>query len=92
MRAQPENVANIFKVYLTQVGGSNGTKTTMASYTYDVFSDAGKTVKIGTALAPEWRVANGPVSAATKGQASIDSAGNAVLEIAYEVWGSKACT
>jgi hypothetical protein len=88
------DLASPFKVYLTQNGGSNGTKSTDCTYTYDVYFTSARdaTCKIGSVLAPEWRyLAKCPVTAATKGIASYVN-GDVVLEIAYEALGSNSCS
>ncbi len=81
----------IFKVYLTQNGGSNGTPSSNCSYTYDCYLDLAKTIKVGSTLVPEWRyLKKCPVTAATKGQGYFNGS-TFVLEIAYEELGSNSC-
>lgn len=86
----------VIRVYLTQNGGSNGSKTTDCSYTYDAFADAAKTIKIGSTLAPQWRyLKKCPVTAGTLGLGGWTGTGNTaafVLEMAYETLGSNSCS
>lgn len=78
----------MFPVTLTQTGGSNGNKTTAASWTYTAASLSGET--LGTSLSPQWPRPNGTMTAATAGLAYYDS-GSVVLAIAFEQPGSGGC-
>ncbi len=73
-------------VYLTQNGGADGVASTLtlASWTYDVYLDSGRTVKIGTAVsvvAP--RLLPAATTVATRGLAGISGTSVGLLE-AYE--------
>lgn len=80
----------LFAVTLSQTGGSNGNKTTAASWTYTVTSLAG--VQLGTSKSPEWPRPNGTMTAATKGLAYYDNDGALVLSVAFEQPGSGGCS
>jgi hypothetical protein len=82
-----------FAVKLTQSGGSNGTKTTAATYTYTV-KDVNDNVLGGTdaspvgPAAPRW---NGTRTAATWGLAYWGTDGTLKLLVAYEALGTVGC-
>jgi hypothetical protein len=73
----------MFPVALTQTGGSNGSQTTQATWTYTANNLTGDT--LGTVLSPQWpRQQNGELNAATAGVGYYDVTGTFVLSIAYE--------
>jgi hypothetical protein len=80
------DIGGLFRVDLTQTGGSNGTKTTAASYTYTVTDLAG--VQLATGASPEKPRENGTKTAATKGYGYYDAAGTFVLAEAWEAPGT----
>ena len=80
-----------FRVDLTQTGGSNGTKTTAASWTYTAKKQGDSTVTLGTVLAPERTRENGTRTAATKGSGYYNNAGDFVLAEAWESHGTGGC-
>jgi hypothetical protein len=77
-----------FAVDLSQAAGSNGNKTTAASYTYDVTAKNGET--LASALTPINDRPNGTATAATAGQAYYTAAGTLFVE-AYEKYGTGWC-
>lgn len=82
-----------FEVDVVQTGGSNGTATTQASWTYRV-NVVGGTTQIGTALSPVFkgpRLSAGLVTAGTTGIASYTAAGVLRLLEVNEVHGTNAC-
>ncbi len=85
-----ERPGTMFRVNLVQTGGSNGTKTTAASWTYTATDLGGAT--LGTGLAPERTRENGTRAAATKGEGYYNTAGTFVLAEAWELRGTGACT
>ncbi len=82
----------IFRVYLTQSGGSNGTSSAFPTYTYNVFIDAAKTKQISSTVAIQFhRLLKTPVTAATKGMACYVS-GALQLWQADEYFDSNTCS
>jgi hypothetical protein len=79
----------LFAVTLTQTGGSDGTTSTAATWTYTVTSLGG--TSLGTSKSPEWPRPYGKMTAATKGLAYIDTDGAVVLSVAFEKPGSGSC-
>lgn len=78
-----------FDVVVVQTGGSNGTGSTAASYTYRVDNADGHV--LATAKAPVFtgfRIGVGPVTAGTRGIASYDDAGTLSLLMVNEVHGA----
>lgn len=80
----------IFVVALTQTGGSNGTQTTAASWTYTAKSLDGS-VTYGTALSPQRTRWNGSRTAATLGYAYFDNTGTFKLAEPWEPPGTGHC-
>ncbi len=76
-------------VLVSQVGGSNGTTSTAATWTYDVTDVASNA--IDTALAPSWQRAKGKKIAATHGFGYYDPSGTFVLESVDEVDDTGTC-
>jgi hypothetical protein len=63
----------LFRVFVTQNGGSAGNSTTQCTFTYDVFDDVGKTHKIAGTLALEKaRLLNCAMTAGTVGIAYVE--------------------
>lgn len=79
----------LFRVNLTQTGGSAGTQTMAASWIYTVNSL--DSVQLLTGASPEKPRWNGSFAAATKGYAYISATGAIVLAEAWEVPGNAAC-
>lgn len=79
----------VFPVDLTQTGGSNGNKTTAATWTYTVNDLDGN--ELGTAVSPLKVRPNGTMTAATKGIAYYDEDGNLVLYDTNERYGTGGC-
>lgn len=73
----------LFRVNLSQTGGSQGNKTTAASWTYTATSLEGAT--LGTGLSPEWPREPGRRTTAVAGMGYFDSSENFVLSVAFEV-------
>lgn len=91
------STANLVPVKLTQSGGSNGTKTSAATYTYDMktfTTTASGTVTdgttIGTAQSPLVSRPNGTATVAAYGLAMRASDGFKLV-IAYEQYGVGGC-
>lgn len=80
----------IFRVALTQTGGSNGNKTTAASWTYTA-KDLAAGVNLGTGLSPERSRPKGTRSAATIGIGYYDGVGVFHLYEADETPGRNDC-
>jgi hypothetical protein len=78
-----------FYVALTQTGGSNGTDTTAATWTYTAVSVTG--APCGTAMAPDRPRGFGTFAAATKGVGYYDNSGDFKLADAYETPGTEEC-
>jgi len=74
-----------------QTGGSNGTKTTAPSFTYDVTPRWGDRTVV-PAMSPVWQRSNGKVVAATHGLAYRGSDGNLVLWQVDEVRDTTGCS
>ena len=87
------SAASLFPVTLTQSGGSNGSQTSAASYTYIVKSISGTTLGTTgtTPIQPIWARDFGLVTAATHGTAYYDNSGNLVLYQADEVYQTSGC-
>lgn len=83
------NIGAIFRVNLTQTGGSNGTQSTAPTYTYTA-TDLNSN-QLGTGLSPERPRPNGAVTAATKGTGYYNTSGTFVLAEAWETPGSGHC-
>lgn len=88
----PANTDGLINVWLTRVGGSNGSSSAFPTYTYDVYTDAAKTKKIGTAKLPLWHLIKSELAdnVNIKGLAR-KTEDTCVLEIAYEVFASSDC-
>ncbi len=71
-------------VTVSVAAGSNGTQSTAATWTYDVFDVASNPIT-STPLAPSWQRAIGKKVSATKGFGYYDPSGNFVLESVDEV-------
>lgn len=78
----------MYRVALTQTGGSTGTKTTAASWTYTAALDG---VTVGTNLAPEWTRPNGTMTAGGAGLGYFTADGSFLLSVAFERPGTGAC-
>lgn len=78
-------------VSLTQTGGSNGTSSAAATWTYTANDTLGGSAELGTVLGPEWPRPNGRMTAATKGLGYFNTSGVFVLSIAYEKPGAMEC-
>ncbi|MDE2101256.1 MAG: hypothetical protein KGL39_28680, partial [Patescibacteria group bacterium] len=80
------SAASLFPVTLTQSGGSNGSQTSAATYTYIVKSISGTTLGTTgtTPIQPTWARDFGSVNTATHGTAYYDDSGNLVLYQADE--------
>lgn len=84
-----EVTGTLFKVALTQTGGSNGTTGSAATWTYTATSLSGNT--LGTGLSPEKPRPFGTMTAATRGTGYLDGTGAFTLSEAYEKEGSTVC-
>ena len=80
---------NAIPVTLSQTGGSNGTQTTTASYTYTATDLNGNV--IGTGLSPAVPRTVGAVTPATYGTVYFNSSNTLVLQVAYEVPTTSGC-
>lgn len=84
----------ILVVNLTQTGGSNGTQTTAATWTYTAKvrnADASSGATLGTGLAPLKPREHGSRTAATIGEGYYDGAGTFILKEAWEPPGTVGC-
>lgn len=82
--------AGLFVVSLTQTGGSNGTQSTAASWTYTAKSLDGN-ITYGTTLSPKRTRANGTATAATLGTGYFDNTLAFQLYEALEYPGTDHC-
>lgn len=82
-------IGGLIRVVLSSPSGSNGTKTTAASYTYTVKDLEG--ISFGAGYAPEKSRPNGAVTAATQGIGYFNTSGTFVLYEAYELPGTGVC-
>lgn len=85
----------VYPVITNQSGGSNGNKTTQASYTYDFYdiADTGKTNKLnaGSAQSPSVARKNGTVTKAVLGLAYDDRTNGPTLLYVFEIQGTGGC-
>lgn len=81
---------NPFPVKVTQTGGSNGTGTTAASYTYTVTTLGD--IQLGTSIAQEKPRENGSVTAGTKGIAYYDGTTLKLWDAGEKYGSSEECT
>ncbi|QOV91074.1 hypothetical protein [Humisphaera borealis] len=84
----PGSPADLFRVQLSQTGGSDGTGTTAPSYTYTVTRNG---VQLATGESPDVGRANGSYTAATLGIGYYDSDGEFQLLYAFEVPNTYEC-
>lgn len=85
----PKTNAAVFAVNVSQTGGSNGTSTTAATWTYTATTKDG--VTLGTVLSPEnQRPTVGKVTAGTKGHGYFYPNGTFVLSWVNEIIGGAA--
>lgn len=81
---------DIFRVNLSQTGGTAGTQTTGCSFTYTVSTLS--SVQLGTSKGPQYpRGENGLKVAATQGLAYFDTSGVVQLAVAFEGSGTATC-
>lgn len=80
----------LIAVNVSQTGGSNGTQSTAASYTYTV-TDAVTGETLGSSMSPVWARTVGAVTAATHGTAYREADGDVVLYQVDEVPEVEAC-
>jgi hypothetical protein len=80
-----------FAVNLNQSGGSNGSSTAAATFTYYLFSKLDGSQIGDSALSPEWQRSNGSVSPARHGLAYFDVASTAHLFQADEAASTMGC-